>query len=279
VNETTPDPASFFGAQAYAFEGRAGLPVEARAQIARALVELGRLDKTRGVLDIGAGSGDIGLELVTLGVRYLGLDRSEGMLDVFRQRAEAAGISPALVVADARDAWPVALGQSSLVFGSRSLHWLDPRHVAAQAFRAANPAGALLLVGRVLREDDSPKQRARRAMRDLVTRKGFDTRSGMRGAAALIDECTGRGAVPIPARVVATWTVRRSIREVIDAWRRKPGLAGVLIPEDEKSSILEDVVRFTSEAFGNIDDAVESTERYLLEGATLTGEPASPSSR
>jgi SAM-dependent methyltransferase len=274
MNEPTPAAGDFFDAQARTFELRAGLPPAVRAEIARALVELCRLDARRGVLDIGAGTGDIGLELAALGVRYLGLDQSEGMLDVFRARARAAGVSPTLVIADARQAWPVPAGETCLVFGSRSLHWLDPRHVAAQAVRAACPAGARLLVGRVLREETSPKQRARRAMRDLVARRGFDTRSGMRGAAALISECTARGAVPFPPREVATWTVRSSIRASIDAWRAKPGLAGAAIPEEAKSAILDDVVRFTSEAFGNIDDAVVSTERYVLEGATLTDEPA-----
>jgi ubiquinone/menaquinone biosynthesis C-methylase UbiE len=274
MNEPTPAPEAFFDGQARTFEHRAGLPLDARSEIARALVELGRLDPNRGVLDIGAGTGDIGLELVALGVRYLGLDQSEGMLGVFRQRATAAGVSPSLVVADARDEWPVPAGGTCLVFGSRSLHWLDPRHVAAQAFRAASPAGARLVVGRVLREETSPKQRARRTMRDFVAQRGFDTRSGKRGAAALISECMARGAVPFPPRVVATWTVQSSIRASIDAWRAKPGLAGVVIPEDAKRDILDDVVRFTSGAFGNIDDAVVSTERYVLEGATLTDEPA-----
>jgi precorrin-6B methylase 2 len=272
MNETTPAAGAFFDAQAHAFALRAGLPPEARAQIARALVQLAGLDGSHGVLDIGAGSGDIGLELVTLGVRYLGLDQSEGMLDVFRQRAAAAGVVPSLIVADASEKWPVPAGDTSLVFGSRSLHWLEPRHVAEQAFRAASPAGARLLVGRVVREETSPKQRARRAMRDFVAQRGFDTRSGMRGSAALIEECTTRGAVPFPPRVVAEWSVRGSIRGSIDAWRAKPGLAGTVMPGDVKAAVLDDVVRFTSEAFGNIDVSVVSTERYVLEGATLTHE-------
>jgi hypothetical protein len=35
---------------------------------------------------------------------------------------------------------------------------------------------------------------------------------------------------------------------------------------------LNDLTRFTTEAFGNIDEQVDSMERYVLQGATLVAE-------
>ena len=258
----------FFDAQAATFRARAGLPARVRAEVAATIVEVGRLGPSRGVIDVGAGAGDIGLELAASGVDYVGLDASPAMLEQFRSDAARAGVYPRLVVADAGGPWPVAPGSAAVIFGSRSLHWLDPAHVATEAFTAASPEGALLVVGRVERDADSPRTRARRALRDLLAREGIQGRSGKRSSARLVEECVRRGASALPRRVVSSFGVRTSIRDAIEAFRGKPGLAGTAVDEPVKSRILDEL-RFTLEAFGNIDTAQDSVERYVLEGVTL----------
>jgi ubiquinone/menaquinone biosynthesis C-methylase UbiE len=262
-------PAPFFDAQAESFQARAGLPANVKREVADAIVEVGRLGTASTVLDVGAGTGDVGLELVIRGIGYIGLDASSAMLEQFRVTAETAGFSPRLLVADAGEPWPVAPGSVAVVFGSRSLHWLDPAHVAAQAFTVASPHGARLLIGRVERAADSPRHRVRRAMRDLLAREGIPGRSGSRSADRLVEECVLRGGKALPRRVVAAFSVRTSVRDAIEGFRGKPGLAGMIVEETVKERILDDLTRFTTEAFGNIDTPVDSTEQYVLQGATL----------
>ena len=263
------DPAPFFDMQATSFQARAGLPARVKSEVADAIIELGRLGAGRGVLDVGAGTGDVGLELVARGIGYIGLDASSAMLEQFRSAAEKVGFHPRLVVADAGKPWPVAPASAAVVFGSRSLHWLDPGHVAAQAFAAASLDGAQLLVGRVERDADSPRHRVRRAMRDLLAREGIPGRSGSRSADRLIDECVLYGGKPLPRRVVSSFEVRASVRDAIEGFRGKPGLAGMAVDDATKERILSELTRFTSETFGNIDTPVESTEHYVLQGVTL----------
>jgi SAM-dependent methyltransferase len=258
-----------FDEQAETFGERAGLPATARGAVARAVAELGRVGPRRGVLDIGAGTGEIGLELSALGAPYVGIDSSGRMLDVFRARAAERGLSPSLVVADARDPWPVEPGSTAVVFGSRSLHWLQADAVAEQAFRVAAPGGAVLLIGRVVRDPESPRERVRRAMRAALRDAGFEGRSGGRSAGELISACTRLGAVAVPARTVATWTVLRAPGEALSDWSRKSGLAGLSLPEDVKVAVLERARRWTSDTFGNIDAPLESEEHFTLEGAVL----------
>ena len=50
------------------------------------------------VVELGAGTGEIGVHLARLPIRYVGLDGSAAMLEVFR--AKAADASPELIVAD-----------------------------------------------------------------------------------------------------------------------------------------------------------------------------------
>lgn len=270
---------SFFDAQAGSFGARAGLPLHVKTAIAEAIVEAGRLGPGRTVLDIGAGTGEIGLELVTRGIGYIGLDASKPMLDEFRRAAGAAGVSPELIVADASEGWPVEPGSAAVVFGSRSLHWLDPAHVAAQAFAAASRDGAKLLIGRVERDADSPKHRVRRVMRDLLAREGIRGRSGSRSADRVVEECVLRGAKPLPRQLVVSYGVSTSIRDAIERFRDKPGLAGMPVEDAVKERILNELTRFTSEAFGNIHTPVDSTEHYVLSGVTLVEHPGIPGSR
>jgi SAM-dependent methyltransferase len=233
------------------------------------LFALGPFDRARRILDIGAGTGEVGIELSAAGEGYLGIDESPEMLAIFRNRAGVAGLRPELLVADARRPWPVAPGSVGLVFGSRSLHWLEPEHVAEQARAAASPRGATLVVGRVVRDPESPAERTRRAMRALLRREGYEGRSGSQSSGRLVAACVARGAVALPPEVAATWTVRRSARASIDAWRSKPGLAGVRVPDEVKAKVLAELEGFTAEATGNIDATVESSEKFVLEGVSL----------
>jgi SAM-dependent methyltransferase len=257
---------SLFDAQAPSFETRAGLAAPVRERIARALLDFGPFDPGRLILDVGAGSGDIGLELAQAGAAYLGIDESPAMLSIFRNRASAAGLRPELILADARLPWPVTPRTVGLVFGSRSLHFLDPAHVAAEARAAASPRGAAVVVGRVLRERDGVAARTRRAMRELLRREGYVGRSGSKHSASLLAECVARGATPLAPRAVATWAVRRSVRDSIDAWRSKPGLAGLQLPDDLKARLLDELEHVAAES-ADLGVSVESTEAYVLEGA------------
>src|SRR5689334_1283578 len=96
-----------FDQQAADFDERAGLPGGVAAQIADAIVAIAPLPAGARALEIGAGTGEIGQELVARRFAYTALDVSPEMLAVFRRKAGASGLTPDLVVADAREHWPV----------------------------------------------------------------------------------------------------------------------------------------------------------------------------
>jgi SAM-dependent methyltransferase len=260
-----------FDGQASDFDERAGLPVGVRAQVADAILAIADLPDGSRVLDVGAGTGEVGVELLARGVGYLALDASEAMLSVFRGKALTAGFTPELRVGDARDRWPVEDASIGLVFGSRSLHWLSPGHVERESLRVASPAGCTILIGRVERRDESPRARLRRRMRDLLEESGHAGRSGGASSRAIVGRLVASGAKPVPARVAAVWNVRFSPRSVLEAWRRKPGLGGADVPAELKDAVLARTEAFAVETFGDIDVPTETEECYTLEGAMLAG--------
>jgi len=269
VSSSAKGQASLFDVQAESFERRAGLLPEVRAQIAMAVRDMGKLEAGHRILDLGAGTGDIGLELLAFGLPYRGVDVSSGMLSVFQKRAAAAGLTPDLVISDAGERWPADDDSVRVVFGSRSLHWIETSHLASEAERVGLPEGAFLIIGRVVRAPDDPRERIRGVMREILREHGYEGRSGGGRAKEGIAECVRRGGRPLPSRVAATWNVERTPGSSLTDWRRKPGLAGRDVPDDVKDRVLSDVLRFTRETFGNIDAPIDVTERYVLDGVEL----------
>ncbi len=266
-----------FDEQAASFDRRAGLPAEVCADIARAIVDITSLAERDVLLEVGAGTGQIGCALSALPLRYLGIDSSPAMLARFAQACDGEGIDAGIAVADAGRAWPLREASVAVIFGSRALHLLPPEHVADEVQRVAVP-GAHLLIGRVEREIKGLRARLRREMRDKLARRGYAPREGRGRDEALLAALIERGAKPLAARVAARWPVRRTARELLAAWRAKSGLGGVEIAAAEKQTILDELADWAETSVGSLDTVDISEETYMLAGALLPGHSQLPRS-
>ncbi len=254
-----------FDAQATTFDARAGLPPTAAADVAAAVVSLVGLAEHERLVEVGAGSGEIGCHLATR-ADYLGFDSSPAMVEVFRVRAPEARV----VVADGNHAWPVETGTARAIFASRCLHLLSLEHVLAEIERVGAPTGVTVLVGRVMRDDTSVRMWMRRQMRDLLRDAGVE---GRRGGGRIVRDLVERGvnATPVAPQIAAQWSVTTSPADALAAWVGKDGLAGVAVDDDTKRSVLERLRELAQRELGDLDRRVESTEEYVLSGAHFTG--------
>ena len=265
-----------FEAQARTFGFRAGLPPTVCHAAAEAVVDRAPAGTSSAILDVGAGTGDVGLDLAARCPGYRGIDLSPAMLAIFRARSAERGLSPDLAVADARVRWPVTDGSLDAVFGSRSLHFLDADHLASEVYRVAARAGAVLLVGRVLRDERGPRDRIRREMVSALREAGLRGR-GYRGPSAALRACEGLGAAPLPEVRVAAFAVEFTPRRAIEQWREKPGLDGIGLPAALKAEILARVERFAARELGDVDAPLVSEECYVLGGVSIPPRPRGPS--
>lgn len=259
--------AALFDGQATRFDGRTGLGEEASRAIAERAIALGAVEPGERVLEIGAGTGQIGRHLAAHPVRYLGLDVSAGMLAVHRGRL--ASPRAWLLGADADRRWPVADGSVRLCFGSRALHLLSPGHLADELLRTASPRGATLVVGRVRREPESVRRRMAEEMRRRLRQHGFASRGGGEGRRALADACAARGAAPLPTVEAARWRVTATPRASLESWRSLVGLGGAIVPAEIKQQILSTLADWAEQTLGGLDRRHESEETYELEGMRL----------
>lgn len=249
--------------QAGVFETRAGLPQEAAAEVAAAVRDLGDDGRDRMLLEIGAGTGVIGRFLARPPGRYLGIDASRRMLDVFSPRLDPGGRG-LLVRADADQPWPVRDGTASVIFGSRVLHLLQPEQAVAQARRVARLDGAVLLCGRVEHHPDSPRARARAKLRELLIASGLQPRPTGGRPDRLLALAAQAGAEALPVTVAATWPEALTTHRVIEWWRGKTSIGGINPPPHVAAEIIDALTRWARHTQPSAP--VTTVTRYLLEG-------------
>jgi hypothetical protein len=269
-----------FDGQAREFDRRVGLPEDDCRAIAAAVLALAGAGSGDRVVEIGAGTGMIGRWFLDHAVRYVGLDLSRGMLEVFRRRAGA--VRAGLVQADAARPWPLPAGAARVVFSSRAIHLLPPAHVVDELFRVgvrdagtggaarqenAGNGGAALVLGWVERPAASVKARMSRQMQRLVRERGFSPRTA--GSRRLLAACRERGAGELPRTAVVSRPARYTPRQALASWRSKPGLGGIVLPPGMQEAVLDELEQWAARTFGSLDADSAVAETYVLEGVRL----------
>ncbi len=245
------------------------MPEQSSRDVAFKVIELAQLRPEDLLVDVGAGTGEIGLELARQLPRYVGLDLSGPMLGVFRHRLEAARVNAVLLVADADAPWPLPNASVRAIFGSRSLHLLSTDRLTREALRVASRRGALLIIGRIRRNPSSVNERMRKEMHRYLEEGGGGGRDGQNRSRLLIEALVAGGATAFDPVVAARWTTMHSPADSLRSWKSKPGLGGTDLPDSQKNEILSDLEKWAKQVYRNLETSFQSTEQYLLEGVRL----------
>jgi SAM-dependent methyltransferase len=259
-------PASAFDELAVHYDARAGLPGSVGAAVAQAIISQAAATADDLVLELGAGTGEIGAHLAHQPIRYVGLDVSPAMLEVFR--AKAGDASPALLVADGDRTWPLADGGAAVVVASRVIHLLDPDHVARETMRVGRPAG-LLILGRIVRDDDSFAECLRRRRLDLLEAAGFMARQGEAGTRRVIEGCVARGGISLGRQWVAEWTSLTTPAAIIAGWDSLSRMGSIEVDPATRRKILSELRCWARAELGDLDRPHASLARYALDVVRL----------
>jgi len=254
--------------QAEAFDIRAGLSDAIAQRVADAVLRRGLRGGAGCVLEIGAGTGEVGRWLCKPDRRYVAIDSSSAMLERFRSRL-SGGASAELICADANDAWPVDSDAVSLIFGSRVFHLLRVEHVLREALRVAHQPGAALLLGRVKRARDSVRTLMRKRMRELLIEHGVEPRPTERNRSQLLEQSLALGGEPVEVFEAARWQAKHRPIDSILAWRGKDSMGGIVPSAEVKDRVLTRLAQWATETFGDADKEFPTEEQYVIEGTYL----------
>jgi SAM-dependent methyltransferase len=262
----------WFDGQAEQFEDSAGLEPGVGQSIARAIRELSGCAGDDIILDVGAGTGAIGAHFADLGGRYVGLDRSRPMLEIFQRKLTRWPAQLLLVRADADRHWPVCGHAVAVVFASRVAHHLHSQHFVQEVFRVGRSGGHLLL-GQVRRGDDSLPSRFRRYKRTVLAEYGVRTRAGDRAIQEITDACCRWSGCPLPPATVSEWSRTTTARRLLAAWERKPqlnsGAEGKPLDPAQRTAVVNILTTWAQDQFGDLDRPHEFTESYTLHAVRL----------
>jgi ubiquinone/menaquinone biosynthesis C-methylase UbiE len=262
-----------FDEQAGSFDRRAGLPASVCDSIAKALAQFAQLGPGDLVLEVGVGTGQIGLALCQLPLCYVGFDASAAMLDVFKRQCRESWRAISLINSDGNNRWPADDGSVNAVFSSRAIHLLRAGHVVGEVFRVASPVGATLVLGRLQREKQSLRARLRQEMRERLRQLGYASQEAQHKQRGILEACVRRGAIPLERRVVATWPVQHCAAQMLALWREKSGLAGLELAAEAKETVLSQLAIWAKDAFGSLEAVQSAEEKYVLEGVRLPPKP------
>lgn len=259
-----------FDHQANTFDKRAGLDETLCQEIVKIVVSLSKIKPQDVLVEIGAGTGQIGQWFIQEPIQYIGFDLSEKMLAQFREHLSLNQSNWQLFHADADQTWSIEDNSVKVIFSSRTIHRLNLEHIVNESFRIAHLAGCILLVGGIQRQSHSVKNRMKKQMHIILKEKGFNPKQKQESHRQLIDLCENRGAKKIEPVVVSQWQVSHTPWDSLKNWQEKEGLAGLNIPYHIQSQVLHDLKQWAIANYKELDQPVESQEEYVLEGVYLS---------
>jgi SAM-dependent methyltransferase len=262
----------WFDGQADRFDDAAGLAPGVGLGIAQAILELSQCTSADVILDVGTGTGAIGVHFSALSIRYLGLDLSLPMLDFFRRKLGPLPQHMLLLQADSERPWPIRDRALAVVFASRVVHHLSTPHFVREVWRVCRPGGCLLL-GQVTRAADSLPSRLQQHKRALLAEHGLRTGGSGQAIQQLLADCGEFGATPLASTRVAQWTRIMTARQILTTWEGKPQLMsraqGHSLNPEERTVVVHALTDWARQEFGDLDRPEESTEEYTLQGVRL----------
>jgi len=254
-----------FDAQADRFDARTGLPAGAGSAVATAVLDVVTPRADDLLVELGAGTGEIG-QYLAQSVRYLAIDRSSRMLDVFRAKLAAAGDHRVpLLRADADKPWPLGDEAAAAVFASRAAHLLDSEHLVSELLRVCRPGGHFL-VGRVIRDQDGLKSRLRRQRKLLLGQLGLATEDADRFTEGVFDRLVAAGAVRVETRPVTKWVATGSAQQILDEWEAVGAAGGQGIDAASRAAVMAELGSWAARELGDAHSVSTWTEQYVLEG-------------
>jgi SAM-dependent methyltransferase len=253
---------SGFDAIAADFDCFRALPAEVPAAIRNAVWGAVGSNPVARVLDLGAGTGRIGVAFVSAGDAYVAVDPSARMLAKFAEKARTGGgHAPVLVQADGLMLpFPRASFEAVLMVQvvSGSPVW---RRILMEARRVLCPGGCLIL-GRTIQPRGGLDARMRDRLVGILSEMGIV--AGRPGADR--DEAFARlagEAARADRRAVAQWVSKRTPEDFLS--RHSTGARFAALPEGVKVQALERLARWAMDVFPSLQTEVWEEHSFEID--------------
>lgn len=250
---------------AHAYDRNRYHPPEVSGRIATAISDpLDRAFKEAHVLEIGVGTGRIGVPVVARGFRLTGVDTDAEMMELFRTKISGVSRKVSLVEADAQDL-PFDANTFHAVIAVHIWHLVPDLELAlTEATRVLRPGG-FLFEGWDAPDQHSPALEIQNAWCDAVTRLGHTVHRGAHRAALETSKKFFKRRKLQPAEAeIARWEVFSTPAEILEALSE--GLYSFTrgVPLEVRVRAAREIKGFLGERFESIEAPLKTAWSFHL---------------
>lgn len=250
---------------AYAYDRTRYHPPEVSGKIATAIVAPVEESFREPVfLELGVGTGRVGVPIVARGYRFVGVDVSPSMLEVMRYKIAGVGRKVKLIEADAREL-PFERGSFHAVIGVHIWHLLDDwQRALLEAFRVLAPGG-YLFEGWDIAADENEDWRIQEKWREILGELGYELKRGrhQQRLAEVRRALEQLGLEPVE-EPVAEWVEERTPRQSMEILEERLYSFTWGIPEDIFRRSLDILWDWVRDTYADLDQAHPIPWRFVI---------------
>jgi ubiquinone/menaquinone biosynthesis C-methylase UbiE len=257
---------------AHAYDRNKYHPPEVSGKIASAITE--PFDRQKNseephIIEIGSGTGRIGMPLIARGFRFTGLDVDPDMLTVFRNKYGGISRKVSLVEADAQDL-PFDDHHFDAAVAVHIWHLIPNLEKAlAEAVRVVKPGG-FLFEGWEAPTSESEELLLRDVWIEALVKRGVQfNRIGQRVALEQSAQFLQARGLESQEAIVATWDVHQSPTDVIEALQDGVYSFTKNIPIEQRYAAARDVREFLSTHYTDLEAPVRVPWSFRLRTTRL----------
>jgi ubiquinone/menaquinone biosynthesis C-methylase UbiE len=252
---------------AHAYDRSQYHPPEVSGKIASAITELFERQKNSEephILEIGTGTGRIGMPIIARGFRFTGVDNDPDMMAVFRAKYGGISRKVSLVEADAQD-----LPFDSATFDAAvAVHVWDLipnlEKALSEAVRVVKPGG-FLFEGWEAPTSESEELLLRDVWMEALLRHGVkDVRVGQRVALEQSAQFLQARGCESQETIVATWNVHQSPMDVLEALQDGVYSFTKGVPIEHRYAAARDVREFLSTHYTDLEAPISVPWSFRL---------------
>jgi hypothetical protein len=121
------------------------------------------------------------------------------------------------------------------------------------------------MLGRVIREPDSLKERLRQRRQQALREAGIRPRSGEAGSRQVLEHLVGAGWTDLGRQSVTTWTGDISAGDILAGWASLSRMGSVEVERVNRERILRDIREWAVRELGDLDQPWPYREHYVLD--------------
>jgi len=250
---------------AYAYDRTRYHPPEVSGKIATAIVApVEERFREPVFLELGVGTGRVGVPIIARGYRFVGVDVSPSMLEVMRYKIAGVGRKVKLIEADAREL-PFERGSFHAVIGVHLWHLLnDWQRALLEAFRVLVPGG-FLFEGWDQAVEDNEDWRIQEKWREILADLGYELKRGrhQQRLAEVRRAMEQLGLEPLE-ETVAEWVEERTPRQSVEIIEERLYSFTWEVPEDVFRKSLDRLWEWVRDSYPNLDEPHPIPWRFVI---------------